>query len=227
MKKKLKSLKIEVYSKQGRKRRFKKYPNKSKATKKNNDKPVDLIEISDDDEDAKKQQDTTTSKENEEAVKVPTKIVPPLVKITKSNSTKDGTKFVISPLNAKSTFKTKRNLVKVPIGTVLSTNVPVAKKLVLSLKENSEPDIIKRLKMSSGLQVSVLDQEIPSSPATQDTAANPLLVQQCDIVTVKDKNNVKRVALKRVIPQREFQSLVKKQLVVSDSKNSDEEKTST
>lgn len=176
-----------------------------------------LIEISDD-EDDKEQTESSPKKIETEKVVKPVKLVPPLLKITKATSTKDGSTLILSPLKVSSpaVLKTKRSLVKVPIAGLLKKNtIPGGQKFLL-LKDSTDPEIIKRLKMNSGLQVSVADQESPvpapaSAPSTKETPANNLQVQTCEIVTVKENNGVKCVSLKRRIPVDELQKLVNKQ----------------
>lgn len=173
-----------------------------------------LIEISDD-EDDKKPKESTPKIQIEKMPKLlaPTKLVPPLIKITKT-SAKDGNKLILSPLKAPTpVLKTQRSLVKVPVqGILRKTSITPGQKYVL-VRDSTDPEIIKRLKINSGLQVSVADKD---SPAQQKEATPPvgssMQVQTCEIVTVKENNGVKCVSLKRRIPVTELQSMMKKQL---------------
>lgn len=183
-----------------------------------NDETI-LIEISDDEDEKKPPEASPKKTTNETLIKIQSPSRPTLITITNPNNLNTKTingrvilpkvKNVI-PLEKKSLFTTKRSLVKVPISGILSQKP----QRLMFVRESNDPEIIKRLKNNSGLQVSVLNnnktkelQFLPSQEAT-----TPATVQTCEIVTVNDNNGVKSVELKRRIPVHELQYLVKKQL---------------
>lgn len=181
-----------------------------------------LIEISDDEDDKKgteqpkiRVKNTQSLLENTETAKiipletgVPNKSVPPLIKI---NGNLGATKkfvpskkiFITTPLKSQTLSKplltARRSFIKIPIKSVVNMQKnPPGQKYIVALKE-SDPDIIKKLKMNSGLQVSVLNNTTEPQPAKPPPEiVAPVKVQKCEVAKVTDnKNGVKYVRLKR------------------------------
>lgn len=188
-----------------------------------------LIEISDDEDDKEQEALSQIQIEKVETLSLSNKVTPPLIKLAKP-SFSNNNKILSSQLlpNTSLLKAQKKDLLKVPCNSILKKPTSSRKRVVLALKDNTgQPDIIKRLKMNSGLQVSVLDDEA-ETPAnmkestTVSSSGSPMQVQTCEIVTVREHNGVKTVALKRRIPVQELHNLIKKQIVAVNVKSNTE-----
>lgn len=151
-----------------------------------------LIEISDDEDEKEKQ----NSEKN----------VPGLIKIKNGNlnATKkyiQSNKLLMSSVKAqipsKSLLSTQRSYVKIPIKKVLNLDKKPGQKFVLALRENTDSDIIKRLKMNSGLQVSVLNKESQPTNKHSEGVIRPVQVQKFEITKVRDNGSIKCVSKKK------------------------------
>lgn len=174
------------------------------------DKDEILIEISDDEDDKGKQKIIVKdTNQLMKTVRTYEKIVPPLIKI--KNGSLQATKrciqsnnILMSPVvHNKALIKTQRSLVKIPINKILTLDKRPGQKLVLSLKENTDSDIIKRLKMNSGLQVSVLNKDLQSSQCAEGVVEQ-VQAQNCQVTNIKENMSTQFVTLKRKVSPPEL-----------------------
>lgn len=167
-----------------------------------------LIEISDDEEKSTSQPADNTKKGNDSDKSKNEVPVPPLIKITRDiNTTKkivQSRKVLLAPIMTapvKSVLKTKSpaGIIKIPLNNIIKANTHYKQKLLLSVNDRSNAEVLRRLKASSALQVSV---QSNTTVAASATTARVIPNQICEIAKVVDVANIKCVSQTRKISPR-------------------------
>lgn len=197
---------------------------KAKADEKSEDEAV-LIEISDDENEKEKLRLPTedldiTPIEISVSQNQPTgKIVPALIKIKSGNlsatkkyiQTKKELPSSTKKLHRKPILTPRKNLLKLTMKRGFETAQTQSTKVLLSRRDSLDSDIIKRLKMNSGLQVSVLSQEVPATARTDSLPA--VQMQKCEISRIVKEPagaSLQCVSKKQKLSKVEIQRLVSK-----------------